>query len=156
MAMAAAAAAAALALLTPCLQFRLMSMKAATLFLIFAFCPLVGWSQSDENRALETRQSPKTAQDVEFNRLYQGCLGQLVRDQLCQMVIATKQVGDDALEAVKELVPMGPLEYTLMTAANVAYTGRLRVKVPSPFPKWEGTFDFNRDATTQIVFQKNF
>lgn len=110
-------------------------------------------SSTSSTRALPQSQGVK---DVEFERIYQACITQTSRDQICQMIIATKAVGEDAIETIKELIPMGPYEYAILTTANFAATGRLRVRTPSIVAHWEGVIDYDRDGSILFTVKKAF
>lgn len=128
-----------------CFFFLLTSMTAIT--------ALASDSSSSSKRAPPRSQGVK---DVEFERIYQACITQTNKDQICQMIIATKTVGEDAIETIKELIPMGPYEYAILTSANFAATGRLRVRTPSLITHWEGMIDYDRDGSVLFTVKKIF
>ncbi len=93
--------------------------------------------------------------DPKLDALVQGCLRQARRDRICDGLITLKMVGDDSIEAIKEYIDLGVYEYYMLTAANAALTGRIRVRFPIFRGKWQVILDSQRDAT-DLVFSRSF
>ncbi|GEM_PF-3043221 len=63
--------------------------------------------------------------------LVAACIQGKKKDEICKAIIEFKQIGDDSIEAIKSLYPMGPFEYFVLTVINFAQSGRLRIQ-PEP------------------------
>jgi hypothetical protein len=93
--------------------------------------------------------------DPKLETSIEECLKLPHRDKICDALINLKLIGDDSIEAVKEYIELGPLEYYVLTAANLALTGRLRIKVPIPHSRVTGIIDRQNDSTS-IGFSMNW
>ena len=96
--------------------------------------------------------------EEKLNELYSACLQQKKKDKLCDSVITARQIGDDAVEYIKEYMELTPSMYALLTLANFASTGRLRVKTKSFFfKKAQHVYDYQRDGNKiTFIFEKSF
>lgn len=92
---------------------------------------------------------------VNVNQVVESCLAdvsakgtnQLSRDVICDFIYQVRAVGDDAIEAVKVFFKLTPRDYALLTAANMAATGRVRFQTKSFLHKdFKHTFDFRSDS----------
>lgn len=110
---------------------------------------------SPESGAQERRREDDVK--VQLDQLVQACVQSEKRDDVCNTLIQVHQIGDDAVEAIKAFVHLGPFEYAVLTAANFAATGRLRVR-PQPILRKDvqNTIDYNKDGIVTIVLEKNF
>ena len=94
---------------------------------------------------------------IQLDALVSACEQQARRDEVCDGLIKLKQVGDDAVEAIKEYVNLGPFEYAVATALNYAVNGRLRVRSRSfIYRKAEHTYDYKRDGSIEFTFSYAF
>lgn len=111
---------------------------------------------SSPGRAQFRPQNPEDDDKVQLDQLVNACLTAQSRDALCDTIIQIRQIGDDAVEMVKTYVKLGPFEYAMLTVANFAVTGRLRVKTQPLFYKdVENTIDYNTDGTVSLVLEKD-
>ena len=86
---------------------------------------------------------------IRIEELAAACAQYNKRDPICDAIVQLKQVGDDAVEAIKTFVNLGPAEYAVLTVANAVYTQRIRVRSHVPYlPKWNSTLDLQPDQTT--------
>lgn len=89
--------------------------------------------------------------DPKLDAIIQGCLQQPQRDKICDSLISLKIIGDDSIEAIKEYVELRPIHYYLLTLANYALTGRLRIHITIPRSPVKVVLDHRRDATEVIL-----
>lgn len=76
---------------------------------------------------------------------------------VCLMILELKQLGDDAVETVKALVPLGPFEYFVLTALNFATTGRLRAQLqPFIHPRVKNTLEYRVAGEWWILLSYQF
>lgn len=113
------------------------------LALLLIFVPSLAWSAGP------------TDSDPKLDALINGCIREVRRDRICDSLVTLKEVGDDAIEAVKEYIALGPYEYYFLTVANIAVTGRARFRVPVFQNRWQAVFDFRRDETN-LTFTRRF
>lgn len=100
-------------------------------------------------------KAAKPPEGVNVNQVVESCVeqvaaqgsGQLSRDVICDFIYQVRAVGDDAIEAVKVFFKLTPRDYALLTAANMAATGRVRFQTKSFLHKdFRHTFDFRSDS----------
>jgi len=76
---------------------------------------------------------------------------------ICEIIMELQQLGADAVETVKALIPLGPFEYFLLTAINFASTGRLRAQLkPIIHPQIKNTFEYRRPGEVWILLSYQF
>lgn len=97
-----------------------------------------------------------------IDELIQACqLGknQLGQDQrgICNMILELQQIGDDAVETVKALIPLGPFEYFILTVINFTTSGRLRFQTrPLIHPMVKNTIEYRVTGEWLILFNYQF
>ncbi|NUM58043.1 MAG: hypothetical protein HUU56_05385 [Bdellovibrionaceae bacterium] len=83
----------------------------------------------------------------DINQVVDACVVQLKRDVICDFLFQVKEVGNDAVEAVKVFFKLTPRDYAILTAANMIATGRVRFQTKSFLhPEARHTFDFKKDS----------
>lgn len=60
-----------------------------------------------------------------------ACVQSRSKDQICQVLTEFKEVGNDAVEAIKAYIDLSPREYALLTVANALVNQRIRIKTKS-------------------------
>lgn len=99
----------------------------------------------------------KVDQKVQFDQLAEACVQTPNPDSICDTLVRLKQVGNDAVEAIKEFVPLGPAEYAVLTITNYAITGRLRARLRPLFHKSiTNTLDYTRDGVVTLYAETSF
>lgn len=97
-----------------------------------------------------------------IDELIQACQigkNQVGQDQrgICNMILELQQIGDDALETVKVLVPLGPFEYFILTLINFTSSGRLRFQTkPLIHPMVKNTIEYRVTGEWWILFNYQF
>ena len=96
--------------------------------------------------------------NAKIDELYSACIQQKKKDKLCDSVITAKQIGNDSVEYIKEYMELTPTMYALLTLANFASTGRIRIKTKSfLFKKAQHVYDYQRDDNKiTFIFEKSF
>lgn len=95
-------------------------------------------------------------QQVKMDELADACARQAKPDQICVIIVNARQIGNDAVEAVKAFLNLTPEEYALLTAANALAQGRIRIRTGVPFLKGvSSTLDLQRDET-RLLFETSF
>lgn len=75
-------------------------------------------------------------------------------DKLCKALVTFKNIGDDAIEAVKEYTNLTPRDYAILTVVNYMVTGRLRIRTKSFFiENGNNTLDIKKE---EVVFITEF
>lgn len=76
---------------------------------------------------------------------------------ICKMIIELNQLGIDTVETIKTLIPMGPMEYFLLTSINFAMTGRLRTDLPHLYSKdLRSTLEYRTSGEIYLFFNYNY
>lgn len=103
------------------------------IFLIFYFLIQNSVYSSDENT-------------IKVESVINACIESGAKDKICEALVEFKQVGDDAIEAVKTYIHLTPKQYFLLTLANMAANNRIRIKTRSYFIR-DGTdiLDIRKD-----------
>jgi hypothetical protein len=79
------------------------------------------------------------------------------QSNICDLIMELQQLGADAVETVKALIPLGPLEYFLLTVLNYSSTGRLRTQLePLIHPDVKNTIEFQNPDQFWILFSYQF
>jgi hypothetical protein len=95
-------------------------------------------------------------QQVKMDELADACARQAKPDEICVIIVNARQIGNDAVEAVKAFLNLTPEEYALLTAANALAQGRIRIRTGVPFLRGvSATFDLQRDET-RVLFETSF
>ena len=124
-------------------------LKVFSIFLLLFFSLS---SHGEEGRPTQTENKK-----IQIDQLVAACISQQKKDQVCEGLIKLKQIGDDAVEAIKEYVQLGPFEYAVVTAANYAINGRLRIRSRSfLYKKAEHTYDYKKDGSVEFTISWNF
>lgn len=85
-----------------------------------------------------------------------ACVESGTKDKICEALTEFKQVGDDAIEAIKVYIHLTPREYFLLTVANMIASNRIRIKSKSRL--YEGgtdTIDIKKDHI-DFIFEMSF
>jgi hypothetical protein len=85
-----------------------------------------------------------------------ACVQSVKKDKICEALTEFKQVGDDAIEAIKVYIHLTPREYFLLTVANMIASNRIRFKSKSHL--YEGgtdTIDIKKDHI-DFIFEMSF
>lgn len=128
-----------------------MKFKVLAFFLFF--------SSSFSFAALPTQTDPREQErQAKLDALYSACLQQKKRDKLCDSVITARQIGDDAVEFIKEYMDLSPAAYAMLTLANMLATGRFRIRTKSFLnPKANHVYDYQtKDNTMTIIYEQSF
>lgn len=76
---------------------------------------------------------------------------------ICRMIIELNQLGIDTVETIKTLIPMGPVEYFLLTSINFATTGRLRTDLPQLLtPQLRSTLEYRTSGELYLFFNYSY
>lgn len=111
-------------------------------FLLSALSPHVTLAEEDARSKIE--------------QIIEACRGQQRRDQICQAFVDLRQVGDDAIEAIKLYARMSPQEYAILTLANMIATGRFRFRTKSQFfSEGRDVYDIRKDSFVYI-YERDF
>ena len=79
------------------------------------------------------------------------------QSNICEMIMELQQLGADAVETVKAIMPLGPLEYFILTMINLASTGRLRAQVqPFIHPDVKNTLEYRHPDEFWILLSYQF
>ena len=93
-------------------------------WIVFLFLIIVVSFKADADEA-------KAADEAKIDAVVNACRDKPKRDKICDALIEFKQVGDDAIELVKNYIQLTPRDYALLTIANILIQGRLRFKTRS-------------------------
>ena len=98
---------------------------------------------------------PPKESTVRIDELAAACAQNSKRDAICDVIVQLKQVGDDAVEAIKTFVNLGPAEYAVLTVLNAAYSQRVRIRSRVPyFTSWNSTLDLQPNQTS-LTFERS-
>lgn len=118
---------------------------------IAVLCVLLAspWARAEAQRAGDENQ-------VQLDELVKACISSQSQDEVCRTLVQIQQIGNDAVEAIKTFVHLGPFEYAVLTAANFALTQRLRIRTrPLLFKDMQNTLDYNKGTVT-LIFEREF
>ena len=106
--------------------------------------------------SFETVYPEKPKPNVKVEEMADACAQVHQKDQICSLVLQVRQIGKDAIEAVKEYVALSETEYTLLTIANAAATQRVRLRSGIyNLPNAGLTLDIKKDETN-LIFDHSF
>lgn len=112
--------------------------------------PDLSYSQDQEQKISDADAEAKLLE------LSEACRKQQRTDVVCNFLVTIKQVGDDALEAIKAYVDLSENQYKALTVINVLATGRFRLKYKSGLTKTGmDTIDIQKDQFT-YTFEDTF
>lgn len=99
------------------------SLKRLFLLLLLLFSHNVLADEEDDRKKADAERK--------LDAVAQACIDAPKKDQICQAIVQLKQVGDDAIETVKEYMHLSPREYAILTFINMVSTGRVRIRTGS-------------------------
>ena len=107
-------------------------------------------AQAEVDRSLTT--SPK----LEMGQLIDACnqSAQAGSDPICNVAVQIKQIGDGAIAALQAKLHLNAFETAMLTAAQAAAQGHIRLESKGYFPDSKQTLDFSRDGQVNISFEK--
>jgi hypothetical protein len=95
-------------------------------------------------------------QKVKFDEIADACRQSKNKDKICDIFIEARQIGDDALEAVKQYIELTKNQYAVLTVLNALATGRVRIRSQAYIVNEASlTLDLQKDGTS-LVFDKAF
>jgi hypothetical protein len=93
---------------------------------------------------------------VQLDQIADACQRQNRKDKMCEALIQLREIGDDAVEAVKNFANLTPTEYALLTAVNSIANGRVRVRTKARFfGNGADTLDIHKQ-TVALIFERTF
>lgn len=121
------------------------------LFLLFAFSSNEAMSQE-----LQSGEDSNLNAEAKILELSEACRKQQRTDIVCNFLVTIRQVGDDAVEAVKAYADLSEDQYKALTIINVLVTGRFRLKYKSGLTRTGmDTIDIQRDQFS-YTFEDTF
>ncbi len=112
------------------------------------------FENQDPSSTQESRVNQEPTNDVDIDKLYEGCRGQ--SDEICKMVVAIKELNDAAIENLRKSVPLGKFEYAVVAIGQYALNGNVEVRVPKLVGQWDCTIGYNRDEQTRVKVSRSF
>lgn len=123
-----------------------MSLTSLLLFLII-------WPLGAQNSfSFEEQQRQRS-----LSELIVACQIDRQKMPICKMIIELNQLGIDTVETIKTLIPMGPVEYFILTSINFATTGRLRTDLPQFYNRnLRSTLEYRTSGEVHLFFNYTY
>ncbi|MCS6838827.1 MAG: hypothetical protein NZ480_08270 [Bdellovibrionaceae bacterium] len=133
-------------------------MSLIILIILFSFFSTPSFAQQNDDIWERGRQ--RTLQDVIIacQGYQQSHLPVKYRDtNICSIIVELQQIGNDVIETIKTLLPLGPFEYFVATVVNFSVSGRLRAQLqPLIHPRVRNVIEYRREGEFVIMFSMDF
>lgn len=95
-------------------------------------------------------QTPPQA--AKIDTIVNACIHANSKDKICEALVELKQIGDDAIEIIKNYYDLSPRDYAILTAVNVIIQGRFRIRTKSQLiPKATDIYDIRKDQFLYLI-----
>jgi hypothetical protein len=124
------------------------------IFLAIILLSSITKAEQPVDRSNHENVAPKARDSI--NAVATACREMNNHEGACAVVQDIQNIGNDAIEAIKEYVNVGPFEYALLTLVNVGVSQRLRIRSQLPFRKdITQTIDIKKDSYL-VSWEKRF
>ncbi|MCE3009539.1 MAG: hypothetical protein LW875_02865 [Proteobacteria bacterium] len=94
----------------------------------------------------------ESAKAGQIDEVIAACAQARKKDEVCDAIVKLKDIGNDALEAIKEFTNLTPAQYFALTVANAMAQGRIRIRTrPKWAPHYEQTIDIKNKSITILI-----